>query len=269
MQQTSHTASIALGRGLAAGALMGALLKTDQRVALKYEGNGPMKKLIIEAEYGGIVRGCVGNPSAEAAPMNGRWNVPGILGKAGFLTVSKDIGMGGEPYQGTVQLQTSEIGDDLAFYLTDSEQTPSAIGLGASLDSEKKIKQCGGFLVQVLPGAADDQIETIMRTISDLPPLTDILADKGPEELIQRLFADSPYTILETHELSFHCNCSLEKVTKALRTFSKNELQDMVQQDNGAEVTCEFCRQIYQLSSESLLTMIAEEQTSPASPTPH
>jgi len=175
MQRTSSTASIALGRGLAGGALMGALLKPGQRVALKFEGNGPLQKMIIEADADGAVRGCAGNPAAEAEPLDGRWNVPGIIGRAGFLTVTKDIGMGGEPYHGMVQLRSSEIGDDLAYYLTESEQVPSAVGVGAGLDGDGQVSFCGGFLVQALPRAGDSELEAVLNNIAALPPLADML----------------------------------------------------------------------------------------------
>ena len=201
LQQASPTVQVALGRGLAGGALMGALLKSDQRIALKFEGNGPMRKMIVEADADGAVRGCAGNPAAEAEPLNGRWNVPGVLGKAGFLTVTKDIGMGGDPYHGMVQLRSSEIGDDLAYYLTDSDQTPSAVGLNATLGSDGIIALCGGFLVQALPKADDHDIETVMANIEKLPPLADILKEGGPEGLLGLLFGDIPYTVLETHEI--------------------------------------------------------------------
>ena len=169
LQGASSTVSIALGRGLAGGALMGALLKSGQRVALKFEGNGPLLKMMVEADSDGAVRASAGNPSAEAEPLNGQWNVAGVLGRAGFLTVSKDLGLGGEPYRGMVQLRSSEIGDDLAYYLADSEQTPSAIGLGASLDENGRISTCGGFLVQALPGADDVEIEAVLAAIASLP----------------------------------------------------------------------------------------------------
>jgi molecular chaperone Hsp33 len=211
LQGASATASIALGRGLAGGALMGALLKQNQRVALKFEGNGPLVKMIIEADSDGAVRGTVGNPAAEAEPIEGRWNVPGILGHAGFLTVSKDLGVGGQPYLGMVQLRSSEIGDDLAYYLTDSEQTPSAVGLGAVLDSSGRISACGGFLVQTLPGAQDAEIDRILANIAGLEPIIDILKSGGPELLIERLWDGTAYTLLETKDVFFRCGCSLDK----------------------------------------------------------
>ena len=252
LQGASLTASIALGRGLAGGALMGALLKPGQRIALKFEGNGPLRKMIIEADADGAVRGCAGNPAAEAEPLDGRWNVPGIIGRAGFLTVTKDIGMGGEPYHGMVQLRSSEIGDDLAYYLTESEQVPSAVGLGAGLNKDGQVSFCGGFLVQALPQAGDPEIEGIMANIANLPPLSDMLQTNGPEALLGQIFGDIPYTLLETHDLFFRCGCSREKVERALLSLSKNELHDMIEKDGGAEVTCEFCRQTYSFDASEL-----------------
>jgi molecular chaperone Hsp33 len=262
LQQASLTVSIALGRGLAGGALMAALLKSGQRVAMKFEGNGPMQKMIIESDADGAVRGCVGNPSAEVEPLDGRWNVPGVLGRAGFLTVTKDIGMGGEPYHGMVQLRSSEIGDDLAYYLTDSEQTPTAIGLGATLANNGRIATCGGFLVQALPKADEHEIEKIMANIASLPPLADMLNTGGPEALIRELFGDTPYTLLESHNLFFRCGCSREKVERALLSFDTIEIQDMIEKDGGAEVTCEFCRQAYNFDRSDLEQLAGQTKAS-------
>ncbi|HCE67920.1 MAG: molecular chaperone Hsp33 [Geobacteraceae bacterium GWC2_55_20] len=256
LQETSATASIAMGRGLAGGALLGALLKSGQRIALKFEGNGPLIKLLIEADSDGAVCGCAGNPAAEVEPQNGRWNVAGLIGKAGFLTVSKDIGVGGQPYQGLVQLVSSEIGDDLAYYLTESEQTPSAVGLGAALDDNGRIEVCGGFLVQALPKADQSELEKIMERISSAPPLSSMLSEGGPEGIIRELFGDIPYTVLETHDIFFRCGCSLDKVERALITMGTKELTDMQADDEGAVVTCEFCRKTYRFDRECLGQLI-------------
>ena len=252
MQKTSATASIALGRGLAGGALMGALLKQDQRIALKFEGNGPLRKLLIEADSDGAVRGCVGNPAAEAEPLNNSWNVPGILGRAGFLTVTKDLGMGGEAYRGMVQLHSSEIGEDLAYYLTDSEQTPSAVGVATTLDGDGKVSVCGGFLAQALPMANEAEIEEIMARISALSSLSGLLQEGGPKALLAEIFGSIPYTLLEAHDIFFRCGCSREKVERALLSLGSEELSDMVKHENGSEVTCEFCRQTYRFEAADL-----------------
>lgn len=256
LQGTSATASIAMGRGLAGGALMGALLKDGQRVALKFEGNGPLRKLLVEADSDGAVCGCAGNPAAEAEPLDGKWNVAGLIGKAGFLTVSKDLGFGGAPYQGLVQLVSSEIGDDLAYYLTESEQTPSAIGLGATLDKDGLVSVCGGFLVQALPKADQSELEKIMEHLSALPPISAMLAEAGPEAMLLEIFGDIPYTVLESHDIFFRCGCSLEKVERALMTIGPKELTDMQENDHGAAVTCEFCRKSYEFDSNDLDKLI-------------
>lgn len=252
LQGASATVSIALGRGLAGGALMGSLLKTGQRVALKFEGNGPLLKMVVEADSDGAVRASAGNPAAEAEPLNGRWNVAGVLGRAGFLTVSKDLGLGGEPYRGMVQLRSSEIGEDLAYYLTDSEQTPSAVGLGAALDKSGRISDCGGFLVQALPGADEIEVDAILAAIATLPPISELLRDGGPELILEQLFGDKAYTLLELRKIFFRCGCSREKVEKALLTFGPKELRDMADRDKGAQAACEFCRQIYRFDATDL-----------------
>ncbi|MDD2580417.1 MAG: Hsp33 family molecular chaperone HslO [Desulfuromonadaceae bacterium] len=258
LQQTSATASIALSRGLVGGALMGALLKTGQRTALKFEGNGPLLKMIIEADSDGAVRGCVGNPAADLDAVNGKWNVAGLIGRAGFLTVSKDLGAGGQPYQGVVQLVSSEIGEDLAYYLSDSEQTPSAVGLGAAMGEDGVIAVCGGFLVQALPKADEAEIDKIMARIAGLPPLSELLEAGGAEVIIREIFGDIPYTILESHDIFFRCGCGLEKVERALLTLGSDELLDMRSKDSGAEVTCEFCRKSYHLNATELDRLIVQ-----------
>ena len=252
LQKASATVSVALGRGLAAGALMGGLLKGGQSVALKFEGNGPMEKMIIEADGDGAVRGCVGNPSAEAEPLEGRWNVPGVLGRAGFLTVAKDSGTGGEPYRGMVQLQSSEIGDDLAAYLAESEQTPSAVGVGVSLNASGSIAICGGFLVQVLPRADDSEIDAVMARIGGLEQISALLAESGTDGLLATLMGDIPYNRLETRELFFRCGCSRSKVEQALYSLGPGGIKEIIESEGFAEVTCEFCRQGYRFEKEEL-----------------
>lgn len=248
----SPTVSIALGRGLAGGALMGALLKPGQRLGLKFEANGPMKKMIIEADSDGAVRASVANPGAEAEPLEGRWNVAGVLGRAGFLTVSKDLGLGGQSYQGMVQLRSSEIGDDLAYYLADSEQIPSAVGLGAALDESGQLSVCGGFLAQALPGVIEDELEIVMQNIASLPPLSTLLREGEPERLMELLFDSVAYTRLETRDSFFRCGCDRQKVERALLSLGADELRDMCAREKGARVTCEFCRRSYQFDAAQL-----------------
>src|SRR6185369_2853780 len=252
LQEASPTVSVALGRGVAAGSLMGALLKPGQRVAMKFEGNGPMRKMIVEADSDGAVRGTVANPSAEATPVNGRWNVPEVLGKAGFLTVSRDLGIGGEPYHGTVQLRNSEIGEDLAYYLTESEQIPSAVGVSVRLASDGSVASCGGFMVQALPRADESEIAALLERIDSLPPITQLLDEGGGELLLSALLGEIPYNRLESRPLFFRCGCSREKVEQALYSLGEGGIRDLIDRDGFAEIKCEFCKTLYRLDADEL-----------------
>jgi len=254
---TYPTASAALGRALSAGTLMGALLKTGQRVALRFEGNGPLKKILVEADSNGAVRGCVGVPEVHLVTPGGKLDVGGALGRAGFLTVTKDLGMK-EPYRGMVQLLSGEIAEDLALYLTESEQTPSAVGLGVFVEPDNRISAAGGFLIQTLPPAEGETVDRLMEHIERLPPLTSLLREGAtPEKLLETLFAGIPIKILEKRALAFRCTCSKEKIERALVSLGADELSDMAKQQEGTEVTCEFCRQIYRLSREELERLLA------------
>src|SRR6185369_6523837 len=252
LQEASSTVSVALGRGITAGSLMGALLKPGQRVAMKFEGNGPMRKMIIEADSDGAVRGTVANPSAEAAPVNGRWNVPEVLGRAGFLTVSRDLGIGGEPYHGTVQLRNSEIGEDLSYYLTESEQIPSAVGVSVRLAADCSVAACGGFLIQVLPKADESEIVALMEGIDSLPSITELLEEGGTDLLLSTLMGKIPYNRLESRPLFFRCGCSREKVERALHSLGEDGIRDLLESHGFAEVKCEFCKTSYCLDADEL-----------------
>jgi molecular chaperone Hsp33 len=249
----SPTATAALGRALTGGALMGALLKTGNRVALKFEGNGPLEKIIVEADSNGAVRGYVAGAAAEV-PLrpDGKLDVAGALGKAGFLTVVKDMGMK-EPYRSMVQLYTSEIGEDLAYYFTESEQIPSAIGLGVALEPDGSIGAAGGFLIQALPSADPRSLEQLIARIDRLPPLTVLFKEgKTPEDLLALIFADFPIKILAKHVLAFQCSCSRERVERALLSLGRREIESLIEEMGEAEVNCEFCRERYFFDRQDL-----------------
>lgn len=257
-QETTPTAIAALGRALTGGALMGALLKTGQRVALKFEGNGPLRKILVEADSDGTIRGTVGDRSADLPSRNGKLDVAGALGRAGFLTVTKDLRMK-EPYRGTVQLYTSEIAEDLAFYLTESEQIPSAVGLGVYVETNGVISAAGGFLVQSLPPSDDEVIEQLTGQIQAMPPITELLRTGGtPEALLDRIFSGIPLDFLEKRPLSFKCSCGRERVANALVSLGRDELNAMIEREEAIEVTCEFCREVYAFSREEVSGLIGE-----------
>lgn len=257
-QGTSPTAIAALGRALTGGALMGALLKTGQRVALKFEGNGPLRKILVEADSDGTVRGTVGERAVELPPRNGKLDVAGALGRAGLLTVTKDLRLK-EPYSGTVQLYTSEIAADLAYYLTESEQIPSAVGLGVYVEAAGEVSAAGGFLVQSLPPSNDEVIDRLTQQIQSMPPVTELLrSGKTPEDLLDCIFTGIPFDLFEKRPLSFKCSCSKERVTSGLVSLGREELASIIEQEEAIDVTCEFCREVYVFSREELSRLVRE-----------
>ena len=246
LQGASPAVTLAMGRALPGAALLASTLKQGQRLALRFEGNGPMQRLIAEADWDGAIRSTVAVPDAMAD------SIPTLLGRAGFLTVTKDLGLK-DPYSGMVQLYTSEIAEDLAYYLTDSEQIPSAVGLGSTLTEEGRIEVSGGFLIQSLPPSDEAAVEQIMATIATLPPLTTLLKEgKTPQELLELLLAGVDHHPLESTDLFFRCGCSREKVEKALLAIGRTELERLIEEQGEAEVTCEFCRQQYRLEKAEL-----------------
>lgn len=251
------TAAVALGRAVAGSALLAGLMKEGQRVGITIEGNGPLKKIIAEGESDGSLRGTVTSPHVHLMTPDGTFDVPSAVGRAGFLTVTRDIGIG-TPYRGTVQLVTSEIGDDLAWYLTDSEQIPSAVGLAVGTSGEG-ITVAGGFIVQAMPPVDEASIEAVMARISSLPPLSPLMeGGETPERLIRRLLGETPFEILEMRELGFRCTCSREKVRGILAALGPSELIRLSGEADGTEVTCNFCRERYHFSPQELNDIAAE-----------
>ncbi len=250
------TACIALGRALTGGALMGALLKTGQRVALRFEGNGPLEKIIVEAESNGMVRGYVKVPHVDLPLKNGKFDVSGALGDSGLLSVVKDLRLK-EPYTGMVELYTGEIGEDLAFYLTESEQIPSAVGLGVSLDTDGGVSAAGGFLIQSFPPYQKETVDGLIDQIQEISSITEMISEgKTPEQLLDFLFSGIPFDILEERPLAFQCSCSKERVEKALIALGREEIEAMISRQKETTVTCEFCRESYQLTREELEQLI-------------
>jgi len=245
-------AAAALGRALTGAALLAALLKDSQSILLKFEGNGPLQKIITEAGYDGWVRGYVANPYAEVPLKNGRIDVAAGLGRAGFLTVVKDIG-NNQKYPGTIQLYTSEIGEDLAYYLSQSEQTPSAIALGIHLEKDGSIGAAGGFLIQSLPPADESILIQLEQEIAAMPPVSQLLLEgKGPAEILSLLFDKVPHKKIGHRELSYTCSCTQAKMEGALFSLGEEDIRQLLAKDDGVDVRCEFCRQDYHFSKDEL-----------------
>ena len=250
-------AAAALGRALTSAVLMGALQKGDQYVQLKFEGNGPLGKIITEGSPAGWCRGYVAEPHAELPLVDGKIDVAGGIGKAGLLTVTKDIGMK-QKYQGTIPLVTSEIGEDLAYYLTTSEQIPSAVALGVQLNPDGTIGAAGGYLIQSLPPADEELITQMEETIATLPSVSSMLLDKQtPQQILDKLFASIPHKETMTSDLLYQCSCSREKMEQALITFGHDNLKKLMEEEGEATVQCEFCRESYHFDLESLEKIIS------------
>ncbi|MEA5570286.1 Hsp33 family molecular chaperone HslO [Calothrix sp. UHCC 0171] len=260
----SPDATAALGRTMTCGLLMASSMKRPgSRVNLRVKGDGPLGGILVDAGLDGTVRGYVHNPLAEL-PKNarGKLDVGGIVGK-GFLYVVRDIGYG-YPYSSTVELVSGEIGEDVAYYLVTSEQTPSGLIVGVFVE-ESGVTAAGGLLVQVLPKVSHDEalvetLESRMAALTDFTPL--LQAGKSLNEIFQDILGDMGLHIFpDTQMLRFHCGCSFDRVLGALKLLGESELEDMISKDNGAEATCEFCGSVYQASSEHLEQLIGELQT--------
>ncbi len=257
---TSPTATVALGRALTAGALLSALLKGDQQVALKFEGNGPLKKILVEADSTGNVRGYVGVPEIDLPLKNGKIDVAGAIGHAGLLTVTKDLQMK-EPYKGIVHLYTSEIAEDVAFYLTESEQIPSAVGVSVFLEPSGDVAIAGGFLIQSLPPANEQVLASLIQRIEQMPPLSEFFQQHHtPEALLHRLFQDIPFDTFKQYPINFQCTCSKPRIERALISLGLEQLAQMAAQEEQTDVVCEFCRAQYHFTRQEISDLLATIQ---------
>jgi molecular chaperone Hsp33 len=254
----SRTVSAALGRALTGALMMGALMKRGQRVALKFEGNGPLKRIIVEADHEGTARGFVSVPEVEVPLLDEKLNVAGALGREGLLTVIKDVGMK-EPYRGIVKLFTGEIAEDIAHYLVESEQIPSAVGLGVFVTNDGKVAAAGGFLVQSLPPSEVRMVDRLVENIRKIPSITDLLRQgRTPEDILAMIFEGISHHVLGRKNLSFRCTCSRERIQRVLISLGRDELQKLMIEQEAAEVTCEFCRARYHFTREELGNLLRE-----------
>lgn len=258
----SYVATAALGRTMTSGLLLASSMKRNEaRVNIRVKGNGPMGGILVDAGYDGTVRGYVDHPHVELPPnAKGKLDVGGAVGADGCLYVVRDVGYG-YPYSSTVELVSGEIGDDVAHYLASSEQTPSALVVGVFVEASG-VTAAGGILIQVLPKAARDEalvqkLESRVAALSGFTPL--LQAGKTLPEIFQELLGDMGLVMLgETQLLRFHCGCSINRVLGALKMLGEDELQDMIEKDNGAEATCHFCGEVYKASSDQLRELIVD-----------
>lgn len=255
--QASPVATAALGNGLAAAALLGSLLKVQQRIAIKVEGNGPLQKMIVESDSYGRLRGYVANPQWDAPPPISAEEVAGALGRVGLLTVVKDLGIK-NLYEGVVPLQTGELDKDLMYYLMQSEQVLSLLEIGADIDAGGRLAAAGGFLLQAMPGQDTAVLEQLVERTEDLPPIAGMLAGGvTPADVLADLFGDVSYEVLETHPLVFHCSCSRERSLQALRLLDRDDLLGLIA-EGEAVIDCHFCHEQYVFDRDVLEEVLAQ-----------
>lgn len=258
IHKTLPVATAALGRTLAAASLMGNALKTEgASLTLQFRGGGPLGTVLAVSDNEGNVRGYVTNPQLDL-PLraDGKLDVGTAVGHEGTLTVIKDLHMK-EPYVGTVDLLGGEIAEDIASYFVESEQIPTACALGVLVDRDQSVKAAGGYLIQLLPGAAEDTIAKIEGGIMAAGPVSAILdRNDDPEALLHTVMSDFDLKILETQPVSYKCYCSRERVTRALISLGRSELEQMLSEQGGCQLTCQFCDAVYDFSADDLRALI-------------
>ena len=253
---TSPVATAALGRLLTAGAMMGIMMKGEKDLlTLRAEGDGPIGGLLVTADSKGDVKGYAFNPEVMLPPnAQGKLDVGGALG-VGVLSVIKDIGMK-EPYVGQTILVSGEIAEDLTYYFATSEQVPSAVGLGVLVDVDGSVKQAGGFIIQLMPFTSDEVIEKLENKIREIASVTEML-EQGmtPEQILEIILGDFGLEITDTLPAAFQCDCSKERVSRAISTLSKKDLDDIINDGEAIEVKCQFCNKAYHFEVDELKEM--------------
>lgn len=252
----SPVATAALGRLLTGGAMMGVMMKGEKdMLTLMMKGDGPINGVTVTADSKGNVKGYVGNPNV-LIPANyaGKLDVGAAIGY-GTLTVIKDMGLK-EPYVSQVPLGTSEVAEDLTYYFASSEQVPSAVGLGVLMSKDNTVKQAGGFIVQLMPFADEEVINKLEERVNNISSVTEML-EKGmtPEDILKEVMGDMDVEFTDKIETGFVCNCSKEKIAKALASISKKDMDEIINDGKEIEVKCDFCNTTYKFSVEELQTL--------------
>ena len=260
IHKTLPVATAALGRALAAASMMGNALKEDgASVTLQIKGGGPLGTLLAVSDNQGNVRGTVDDPQVDL-PLwpDGKLDVGAAVGQDGTLTVIRDLNMK-EPYVGSVGLLGGEIAEDLAAYFVESEQIPTACGLGVLVDRDQSVLAAGGYLIQLLPGAGEDTIAKVEGSLMAAGAVTGLLRDDpDPEAMLRRALSDFDLEILEKSPIEYRCYCSRERMERALISLGAEELQSMIDEQGSADLTCRFCDNVQHFSREDLEAMVRD-----------
>lgn len=258
IHKMSPTAAAALGRTLTAAAIMGSMLKSSEdSLTVQLNGGGPIGKVVAVSDGNANVKGYVGNPLVDL-PLNdkGKLDVGGAIGRDGMLGIIRDLGLK-EPYIGQVPLVNGEVAEDLTQYYATSEQLPTAVALGVLVDVDYSIKAAGGFILQVLPGAYDEDIDNVEKTVASISSITEMLSNgKKPEDIVEQLLKDYEIEYFENVPAQYQCDCSRERTDRALISIGKEELGKIINEDGKAQITCHFCDNVYEYSKEELQELL-------------
>lgn len=257
---TWSASSAALGRSLVGTLLLASsVLKGDEKMTVRIQGDGPVGGIVIDGNANGTVKGYLQDPHVHL-PLNekGKIDVAGAVGTNGMLSVTKDLTVG-EPFTGQVQLVSGELGEDFTYYLAQSEQIPSSVGLSVFVNADNSIEVAGGFLIQVLPGATDEAITDLENRLAKLPLISQLLQEKKtPEDILYDLFEKASVKIVDKMPVSFKCDCSKEKFSEMLATIDRDDMEQMINEDNQAEIVCHFCGNKYQYDETDLKKILSE-----------
>lgn len=250
---TTKVATAALGRTLTATSMMGLMMKNKgDKITVIIKGGGPIGTILTSSNANGIVKGYVTNPDVEVENYaSGKLNVAGAVGNQGTIRVIKDLGLR-EPYNGEYEMVSGEIAEDLTYYFTVSEQTPSAVSLGV-LTRADEVEEAGGFIVQMMPDASEETISTIERNLTGIQSITQMLSQGlTPEDMMNIVLKDLEPSILDKIEVGFECDCSKDRVAEVFAAIGKKELKSIIDEDRGAKVGCQFCESKYSFSEDEL-----------------
>ena len=251
---TSPTATAALGRTLTVGVIMGAMMKNDTDVlTLKISGDGPAGNIFVVARNNGTIKGYIDNPMADVPSReDGKLDVGTFVGRNGTMTTIMDLGLK-EPYVGQSNLVTGEIAEDIANFYAYSEQQPSAVSLGVLVDKDISCKAAGGYIIQLLPGVTDEDIDKIESRLANTDPISTMI-DNGmtPEDIMDKVLGDFNMKILDKIDIQYRCDCSREKIEKVIISLGKKEIDNIINEDGKAEFVCHFCNSKHMFNKEDL-----------------
>ena len=261
---TLPTATAALGRALTAALLLAGTLKRDERLSLEWSGDGPLRGILADATPDGDVRGFVYRPATHLPPRAGKLDVGGAVGK-GVLCVMRVPLAGGSPYRSVTNLDSGEIGSDVARYLLESEQSPSAVGVGVFVESDGRVGAAGGDVLQGMPGASDDALARIAANVdASAAPSELVRRGLGPADMLRHLLDGIPLRVLEEHPVRFRCRCNDDRVRAAVVAMGRAEIENVLATERRVEAVCEFCAARYVVEEPELRALLADRTEPPA-----